>query len=397
MQVSRQTARGRPHQGRILVADDDPVLRELAAGSLASAGYRVETAVNGVEAINKLGAQPFDVVVTDLAMPEIDGFGVIEHVRLNERNQHMPIIVITTNDDFASIEHAFAAGATSFQSKPINWTLFGHHMRYVLKAHRREAELRHAKEEVEAASRLKSNLLSVMTHEFRTPLHVALGFTELFVKEVEGPLGSPKYLEYAHHINGAAKQLSNVLGDILLFSRWLSNELTLSEDCYEIGQLLGEAEDAGLPNATAQGIRVTRAEKLPPGCQLNCDRALFIRAVCHLLDNAVKFSGPGTQVTLSAQQARNGGLICAVQDQGCGMAPETIDGLLKPFAQADMSKARNHEGIGLGLTLCNHIIEAHGGRLIIHSAPGEGTTAGLIFPAARVVESEFESKQVAVA
>ena len=305
--------------------------------------------------------------------------------------------VITTSDDYASIEHAFASGATSFVAKPINWSLFGHHIRYVMRASRKEAELRAAHETAEAASRLKSNLLSVMTHEFRTPLHLVLGFTELFVKEADGPLGAPEYKGYAQHISDAANQLNSILTDMLLFSRALSKELALQEDGYAVSQLLDEAIAAIKPKALAQNIEIAVGGAIGPESSLFCDRPLVLRALGHLLDNAVKVSPNGSRVTVTAHFMSNKSLIYTVKDEGCGMSAEQIRDLLKPFVQADMSRKRAQEGMGLGLTLCHYIIEAHGGRLLIHSAPGEGATVGLVFPAQRVSNPADGSERIAVA
>lgn len=397
MAVTARAITRRRQYGRVLVADDDPIMLELATSSLQNGGYAVETAPNGVRAIEKVAQHPFDLIITDLGMPEIDGFGVIEHVRLRDKTRHVPIIVMTTNDDYASIEHAFASGATSFVAKPINWSLFGHHIRYVMRTSRKEAELRNTRNAAEVASRLKSELLSVMTHEFRTPLHLVLGFTELIVKEAEGPLGAPAYKDYARHISDAATQLNSILSDMLLFSRALSDGLTLQEDSYTIGHLIDEAVDAIRPKVKGKGIDVVPGEAVDPECRLFCDRSLFQRALGHLLDNAVKFSPGGSRVTVSAHLARNHSLICTVKDEGCGMSAEQIRDFLKPFVQADMSRGRAKDGMGLGLTLCHYIIEAHGGRLLIQSLPGEGTTVGLIFPAQRVTRPSDEAERTAVA
>lgn len=393
---AKQTARPRRRYGRILVADDDPILLELAVSSLASGGYAIETALNGVEAITKLAQHPFDIVITDLSMPEIDGFGVIEHIRLQEKLRHIPVIVIATSDDYASIEHAFASGATSFMAKPINWSLFAHHVRYVMRSSRKEAELRSSRNSAEAASRLKSNLLSVMTHEFRTPLHVVLGFTELFVKEADGPLGAPEYKEYAQHISDAAGQLNGILSDILLFSRAFSEELTLQEDAYPVANLLAEAVSDAKAKAALSGVTVATTGTIEPESRLSCDRSLLARALGHLIDNAIKFSPTGARVSVGAELTKNDGLVCTVKDEGVGMTAERVGDLLKPFVQADMSKSRLYEGMGLGLTLCNYIVEAHGGRLLIHSTQEGGTTAGLVFPAQRVSHPAMAPERVAI-
>ena len=117
---------------------------------------------------------------------------------------------------------------------------------------------------------------------------------------------------------------------------------------------------------------------------LRCDERALKQMLVNLLSNAIKFTPEGGQVTLDAAVTADGGMAIAVRDTGVGLAEEQIARALEPFGQIQNSLDRAHEGTGLGLPLVKALIEAHGGRLEIESAPGSGTTTRLVFPADRL-------------
>jgi DNA-binding response OmpR family regulator len=116
---------------RILYVDDDPILREFAVVNLATEHASVETAADGRAALAAIAAEPPDLVLLDLDMPEIDGFQVLESLRADPKFQDLPVIVVTGREDVEAVDRAFQAGATSFVVKPLNWRLLSHQLRYV--------------------------------------------------------------------------------------------------------------------------------------------------------------------------------------------------------------------------------------------------------------------------
>jgi CheY-like chemotaxis protein len=127
-------------QQRVLFADDDAFFRDMGAGALLDAGYDVVDAHDGASALAVLdqtqpnAPAPVDLIVLDLEMPGVSGYDVMTKIRAEHADQHIPIIVITGHEDTASVERAFTLGATSFLAKPLNWSLFVHHVKFVLKA-----------------------------------------------------------------------------------------------------------------------------------------------------------------------------------------------------------------------------------------------------------------------
>ena len=373
-----------PIFAKILVADDDPILCEVASSTLSEAGHTVDIAADGAVAIKHLKRTTYDLAMIDIDMPAHNGFEVISHMRGNPLNRYTPAIVVTSNDDVGSIERAFNAGATSFLSKPVNWKLFVHHVQYVLKSSQKERELRNSKNIIAQLSQMKSDLLSVVTHEFRTPLHTVVGFAGLLAREVDGPLGAKQYRDYVAHISEAAGRLNTVLSDMLLLTRALSHDLGLQEDEYSFSRVIGYVIDQVSEAASKRGIRIDKQCNSLCDIQLYCDLALLRRALWNLLDNALKFSSDRSSVIVDGELTPDGALMISVTDEGAGMTEGQIEDAIKPFLQADMSRTRPGEGMGVGLTIAKHLIELHGGRLLIESEIGVGTTARILLPAERI-------------
>jgi len=129
-------------EARLLFVDDDPILREFAQVNLASAAADVDVAADGVEALESLARQRYDLLLVDLDMPRMDGFELLAHLRADPATAHLPVVVETGREDVEAIDRAFRAGATAFVTKPLNWRLLSYQLRFTLRAARAEAALR---------------------------------------------------------------------------------------------------------------------------------------------------------------------------------------------------------------------------------------------------------------
>lgn len=140
------------HKGmHILAVDDDPGSLLLVEQTLQQEGYRVATASNGVEALERIGAQVPDLVLLDLVMPELDGFAVCERIRSSPRTAYVPVVAITSMEDAESINRVFALGASGFVTKPVNWTLLSHQVAFYLEAGRTLSRLRERERQLREA------------------------------------------------------------------------------------------------------------------------------------------------------------------------------------------------------------------------------------------------------
>ena len=123
---------------RILVVDDDPILREFASVYLATPTATIETACDGAEARIRLAQAPYDMLILDIEMPHVGGFALLEEIRSSERLRHLPVMMLTGHDDIASIDRAYQLGASSFATKPVNWRLLSYQILYVIRTSRAE-------------------------------------------------------------------------------------------------------------------------------------------------------------------------------------------------------------------------------------------------------------------
>jgi two-component system, sensor histidine kinase and response regulator len=347
---------------RILAVDDDPIMREFAAVQLAQPGVTIVTAADGEEAWARLegDARRFDLVLCDLEMPRLNGFGLLDRMRGDPRFRDLPVVVITSRDDLFAIDRAYEVGATSFVTKPVNWRLLGYQLRYVLRAAGMEAEVRQARDAAERASRLKANLLALLQHETRTPLHLILGYADLLHT-------LPTGREPVERIIEAARGLAGTLNRIFLFAQLHAGTLTLQPEPVDVGEAVGAAiEEAKSQLMGGVPLALERAG----AAAVEADPRYIVLALTELLIAAGQ-AGP-VRITCG----RNGAEV-ALSIEGCG-GLAGLDGAGDPFLDDGDPLSREKQRLELGPALARLLIGLHGGRL---ERPRPGLLT-LTFPAA---------------
>ncbi|RUU42919.1 PAS domain S-box protein [Mesorhizobium sp. M6A.T.Ce.TU.002.03.1.1] len=232
-------------------------------------------------------------------------------------------------------------------------------------------------ERAEAANRAKSEFLANMSHELRTPLNAIIGFSELMEQALFGPLGSPRYEEYATDINGSGKYLLGVINDILDMSKIEAGQFSMDQEEIDLCPLMRETVRVISLQAAEKSITVET--RIPDSLTLFADRRAIKQIVINLLSNAVKFTGQGGRIAVRARNTSSA-LVLTIEDNGCGIPKEALSKLGRPFEQVQNQFSKSHAGSGLGLAISRSLAELQGGALKIRSTEGTGTIVSVRIP-----------------
>ena len=247
--------------------------------------------------------------------------------------------------------------------------------------------------EAERANRSKSEFLANMSHELRTPLNAILGFSEIIRDQILGPISVSKYSDYAGDIHASGRHLLEIINDILDMSKIEAGKLELRDDVIDVERAL--IASLRLVEERAKFGKIDLVlDPLPVLPLLRADEVRVKQIMLNLITNAVKFTGEGGRVAVSAALGDDGSLEVRVQDTGIGMTEAEIAVALQPFRQVDNGLSRRYEGTGLGLPLVKALVEVHQGRLVIQSRKSAGTTATVIFPRDRLVAARGQASVV---
>jgi signal transduction histidine kinase len=364
---------------RMLVVDDDPIMREIAEVQLAMPGGAILTADDGEAAWEILEREPpFDLVLSDLEMPRLNGFGLLQRIRTSQRYLNLPVVVITSRDDMFAVDRAYELGATSFTVKPINWRVLAYQLRYLLRGSEMEAELRAARDAAESAADLKRNLLALLQHETRTPLNAIIGYCEI-LKRIQPQPGCDSAQDGAAQVLDAAWRLNQTLRRVFHLSQLTAGTLPLDPEEIRVSTIVEEAVGAVRARVATAGLSL----QISAGVEdpfVACDLQLLTTGVTELLTNAVTHAGAGARIEVS-WSALGDDVAIEVRDDGPGLSAAMLDLCRKPFSLSGNPLTRRDGDLGIGLTTAQRVAELHGGRLELNSEEGRGTCAGLVLPA----------------
>ncbi len=246
-----------------------------------------------------------------------------------------------------------------------------------------------ARDEAVRANRAKSEFLANMSHELRTPLNAIIGFGEMMHSQMLGPIGHPRYAEYAEHVRDSGHHLLALVQEVLDLAKVEVGTLEVSRAKMRLGDIVAASVVMLTPAAEAAGVEliVTPAPGAWP--ELYGDELKLKQVLINLAGNALKFTPAGGHVTVACDVVGEMARL-RVSDTGIGIKAADIPLVLQPFYRVSSAFNARYQGAGLGLPIAKAIVELHGGTITIESAPDAGTTVVVTLPLSQASPASVE-------
>ena len=378
-------------RARILLADDNTDMREYLRRLLATK-YDVEAVADGESALEATRRDQFDLILSDVMMPTLDGVGLLKALRADEKTRTIPVILLSARAGEESRVEGMGAGADDYLTKPFS----ARELMARVEAHlslqrvRRESEEavlqlmgreQKARASAEIANRVKDDFLAMLSHELRTPLNAIFGWTHLLKRGKLSEIDRARGIDVIHR-NAEAQRA--IIDELLDISRIVTGKLELDVKPVELAGIIDAAVDAVRPTAEAKNIQIVVALDRDAGFIMGAPMRLQ-QVVWNLLSNAVKFTPADGRVEVELRSV-GAGVEIVVRDSGEGIAPEFLPYIFERFRQADTSAKRTHGGLGLGLSIVSSLVAMHGGTVRAES-DGSGTGATFVVTLPLITES----------
>lgn len=367
------------HDGDILIVDDESGIREVCSRTLRQMGFQVRSAPDGPAALKQLNERRFDLVLTDMAMPEsADGARLVSEIKL-----HWPATEAIVMTAYPSLETAIPTlkdGACDYLIKPFGQELLRSvigrcfEKRRIARELDREKSLRRelqaAYQELQKVERLREAILSRLNHELRSPLFVGLMALEN-AKIVSGDQNQRRSLQ------SGLRRLQAAIEDLLLFAKLSSADKPAMECILRPRGLLEEIVENFRPLWEDKKIKLDI--QWPETRPLWGDPEQIATAFKHLFLNAVNFNAAGGRILIRAADAGEH-VAVSFSDSGIGIPKDKLPQIFDSFYQAAEYMTRKVGGLGLGLAIVRKIVEAHGGSIGVESEEGRGSVFTMRLP-----------------
>jgi len=354
---------------KILVIEDADPLRNDIMEMLSYEKFDVKGAENGVVGVQVAREYLPDLIICDIMMPEMDGYGVLNELRKKEATLAIPFIFLTAKTDRIDVRRGMGLGADDYLTKPfVAEELLG-----TIQA-RLEQRDKLAGMVEQRMSELSNNIITALPHELRTPLNTIIGFSDMLISEAQR-IKPDQITDWAKHINLSAQRLYRLVENYLMYVKL---EVTVRND-HEVKALRAKVLDHPEPIIQFHAIHKAQQHEREEDLILktNGDAKVAItdhdlgKIIEELIDNGLKFSEKGEAATVETQ-VEGDHFVISIRDQGRGMSQDQIDdiGALIQFDRWFYEQ----QGSGLGLTIVKRLVELYQGEFEIKSNVDQGTT-----------------------
>lgn len=359
---------------RITVIDDDPDVLDTVIRVLQGEGYQVSTAVNGNRGIRAVRNELPDLILCDVTMPVLDGYGVFQAVKSDLKTNAIPFVFLTALGSRADHRKGMELGADDYLVKP-----FSH--KELLSCVRTQITKHHSiADRYETTLRLvRKNIMYALPHELRTPLSQIIGYASLLEMQTD-PVNLSSIHQYGESINRAGQRLQHLIENYLVYAQLeiiASSPEELAKLRNHIVRNIKPVIESTVDECRDKHNRAANVQMDVEALSLQISENDLKKIIGELVDNALKFSPPNTSVRIHTQKSAEHVQII-IRDEGRGMSPDQAT-LLGAYMQFDRS-FYEQQGIGLGFMIARRLVELHGGTIAVESKLDNGTRIVITFP-----------------
>jgi signal transduction histidine kinase len=362
---------------RILLADDNADMRAYVRRILEP-HWAVETYPDGQAALAAAGRNPPDLILTDVMMPVLDGFGLVRRIREDAVLATTPVIMLSARAGEQARVEGLDAGADDYLVKPFSARELIARIETQLRGRRQKRAADEARHVAEEATRAKDEFLAMLGHELRNPLAPIL--TTLQVMQLRG---SGIFAQERALIDRQVRHVVRLVDDLLEVSRIARGKVSLDRSIVDLGEVIARGIELASPLLEQRMHHLT--VDVDTGLVTDGDRTRLAQVFANLLTNAAKYTASGGSIAVRAH--RSGDMLrVAVKDTGIGIRAEMLPVVFDLFVQGRQGLDRSEGGLGLGLSIVKSLVMLHGGTVAARSdGPGKGSEFVVTLPAAATV------------
>ncbi|MEQ6119011.1 hybrid sensor histidine kinase/response regulator [Reichenbachiella sp. MALMAid0571] len=378
----------------ILIVDDNPKNIQVLGNILRRENYKVEFAINGEQAIDRIRIETFDLILLDVMMPVMNGIEACKEIRKTKPASDLPIIFLTAKSERNDMLEGFNAGAQDYIVKPFDSQELLSRVGTHLELKYSKELLLHKNEELNKTNKLlnesqeklkqmvatKDLFFSIIAHDLKTPFFVLTSHSELLVKHIEAThnfTSDSKILETAKALNSVSKNGKSMLNNLLQWALSQTGKLNNYPESINVNSFVNHLVDNFY--STARLKKIELIYEPTENYLVRVDKHMLDTIFVNLFTNAIKFTHEKGQINISTKEEK-GFVEISISDSGIGIKKENIDNLFRIEKKTKSIGTQGEEGSGLGLLLCKEFAEANGGTIKVESIENQGSTFTVILP-----------------
>lgn len=349
----------------ILIVDDTKTMRMIVQAVLSGMDSHFDLAEDGMEAYQFIKEKQYDLIISDIHMPRMSGLELCNKARLELKFKNLPILIMTTDNSYDTVQKVFKAGATDFINKPINELELTSRVDRLLEQRRVEKELYIAQSGAEQANLRKSDYLANVNHELKTPLNGIYGYAQV----LQSMETDPDKLKMLDTVVKASEQMTSMINQLLELEQLETGRIELKKVDITVFDLIEKCLSINQPSIDSKGVAVhLEVDNL---LVINSDMDMFYSIFSNLLTNAIKYNKSAGTIHIQSRK-KDGHNWLRIKDSGVGMNKEQVARIFEPFTRFD-DKIRA-DGHGLGMAITKSSVDALGMQMGIDSEVNKGTT-----------------------